>query len=147
MAFIDAVLLYIECKSGTRRPEEIEDSAIRNFLQRSQDLAPELAIMLVDTDSELDALVDRFQAILLPIQRTASNIRDLGWKPKKPFISRVVGFDKVFYGLLRVFVTYSQPSILHALQACLRYYHTYVKFVSFLVGPRINYISGEILER
>jgi hypothetical protein len=144
LAFIDSVLLYIECKA--KRTEEIGESEVRNFLQRSQDMAPELAIMLIDTDSELDSLLNRFQTILLPIQRVASGIRDQNWKSEKPFIAKVIGFHRMYFGLQRIFVTYSQPSIQHALQDCLRYYHTYVKFASFWGGPRMNYLTGEVID-
>jgi len=144
LAFVDSVLIYVECKS--KRPEEIDDSEVRNFLQRSQDLAPELAVMLTDTDSELDTLLDKFNTILLTTQRIRSGIKDPNWKPKKPFITRVAGFRNIYFGLQRVFLTHSQPSILHTLQDCLRYYHTYVKFASFLSGPRVNYITEEIMD-
>lgn len=144
LAFVDSVLVYVECKS--KRPEEIDDSEVRNFLQRSQDLAPELAVMLTDTDSELDTLLDKFNTILLTTQRIRSGIKDPNWKPEEPFITRVAGFRNIYFGLQRVFLTHSQPSILHTLQDCLRYYHTYVKFASFLGGPRVNYITEEIMD-
>ncbi len=144
LAFVDSVLIYVECKA--KRPEEINDSEVRNFLQRSQDLAPELAVMLIDTDSELDTLLDKFNTILVPTQRISSGISDPNWKPKKPFIARVAGFRNIYFGLQRVFLTHSQPSILHTLQDCLRYYHTYVKFASFLGGLRVNYITEEIID-
>jgi hypothetical protein len=140
LSFIDSVLVHVECKS--KRPSEIDDSEIRDFLQRSQDLAPEMAIMLIDTDNDLDSLLRRFQTILVSIQR----IRHPDRKPSKPSIAQVPGFRNLYFGLFRVFITDSQPSFLHALQDCLRYYHTYVKFVSFLVGPRVNYITGEIYD-
>lgn len=144
LAFVDSVLICVECKA--KRPEEIDDSEVRNFLQRSQDLAPELSVMLVDTDSELDTLLDKFNTILLATQRIRSGITDPTWQPKKPFIARVKGFRNIYFGLQRIFLTHSQPSILHTLQDCLRYYHTYVKFASFLGGPRVNYITEEIMD-
>ena len=143
LAFVDSVLIYVECKS--KRPEEIDDSEVRNFLQRSQDLAPELAIMLIDTDSELDTLLNRFDSVLLRIQRIGSGTKDPNWKPEKPSIAKVAGFNNIYFGLQRIFLTHSQPSILHALQDCLRHYHTHVKFASFLSGTRVNYITEEII--
>lgn len=144
LAFIDSVLIYVECKS--KRPEEISDSEVRNFLQRSQDLAPELAVMLTDTDSDLGALLDKFNTILISIHRISGDIKDPTWKPEKPPVSKVAGYRNIYFALQRIFLTDSQPKILHALQDCLRYYHTYIKFASFLAGPRVNYITEEIIE-
>ncbi len=144
LAFMDSVLIYVECKA--KRPEEIEASEIRNFLQRSQDLAPELAVMLVDTDGDLRPVLDRFQASLLPIKRVRSGVKRPEWKPDKPFIAKVAGFRNLHFGLYRVFITDSQPTILHVLQDCLRHYYTYIKFASFLSGPRANYITGEVFD-
>ncbi len=45
-------LLYVETKSS--RPEEIEDTEIKHFLQRGVELAPDLPILLVDTDDDLE---------------------------------------------------------------------------------------------
>ncbi|MBA7659231.1 hypothetical protein ES703_67205 [subsurface metagenome] len=144
LAFIDTILLCVESKA--KRPEDIDDSEVRNFLQRSQDLAPELSVMLVDTDSELDALIDKFNTILLSARRISMGITDRNWQPKKPFIARVAGYSNICFGLQRIFLTHSQPSIFRNLQDCLRYYHTYIKFASFWGGPRFNYITEEIIE-
>ena len=52
MAWLPRTLLYVETKSS--RPEEIEDTEIKHFLQRGVELAPDLAILLVDTDDDLE---------------------------------------------------------------------------------------------
>jgi len=52
LAGLSPTLLYVETKSS--RPEEIEDTEIKHFLQRGVELAPDLAILLVDTDDDLE---------------------------------------------------------------------------------------------
>ena len=52
MAWLPRTLLYVETKSS--RPEEIEDTVIKHFLRRGVELAPDLAILLVDTDDDLE---------------------------------------------------------------------------------------------
>ena len=52
LAWLPPTVLYVETKSY--RPEEIEDTEIKHFLQRGVELAPDLAILLVDTDDDLE---------------------------------------------------------------------------------------------
>ena len=52
MAWLPPTLLYVETKSS--RPEEIEDTEIKHFLQRGVELAPDLPILLVETDDDLE---------------------------------------------------------------------------------------------
>ena len=52
LAGLPPTLLYVETKSS--RPEEIEDTEIKHFLRRGVELAPVLAILLVDTDGDLE---------------------------------------------------------------------------------------------
>ena len=147
LAWLDSVsaLVYIECKSA--RPSEVDESELRSFLQRCQELAPEVAILLVDTDSNLQPLLDRTQAVLLPIIRKTSRTGD-DWVPDEPFISAISGeaYSGIHFGLRRVFITRSIPSIATQLRKCLRYYSTFVRHASFLSGPRIDYIKGEVLD-
>jgi hypothetical protein len=47
LAWLDPLLVYIETKSA--RPKDVEDNQIQKFLQRTQQLAPDLAIFLVSS--------------------------------------------------------------------------------------------------
>ena len=55
LAWLPPMLMYVETKSSA--PDGITESELRHFLQRGEELAPELAVLLVDTDQELDGLV------------------------------------------------------------------------------------------
>jgi len=95
LGFLNSIMLYIECKISP--PDNVEDGEIRNFLQRREELSPELTIMLVDTDSPLNKLLDKFRIILEP------KLEELSIKEIK---SNVVYIENV-----RAIVINSQPSI------------------------------------
>lgn len=60
LAKLDGALLYIEVKSSP--PKQVYDSEISAFLDRVEDLAPELAIFLMDTELRMkDKLVPMFE--------------------------------------------------------------------------------------
>jgi len=52
LAWLPPALSYVETKYS--RPEEIEDTGIKHFLRRRVELVPDLAILLVDTDDDLE---------------------------------------------------------------------------------------------
>jgi hypothetical protein len=138
-------LAYVECKSAS--PTSVSDGEIRHFLQRCQELGPEVAILLVDTDSSLQPLLDRVQDILLPLERLASGIRDEDWRPDHPFIAPIPHPDYagLHFGLHRVFITGSEPSITTQLRKCLRYYSSWVTHLTFWSPVRTDYIRGELM--
>jgi len=130
-----SALVYIECKSA--RPSEVDESELRSFLQRCQELAPEIAILLVDTDSDIQPLLDLTQDILIPVMKLASGIKDDEWAPEKPFIDTLTGneYSGIHFGMRRIFITASKPSITTQITKCLRYYSTFVRHAAFLSGP------------
>ncbi len=146
LGWLDSVsaLTYVECKTAS--PSDIGETEIRHFFQRCQELAPEIAILLVDTDSELKPLLDMAHNILLPIERVASGTGD-DWIPDKPFIRPLPDsvYSGIHFGRRRIFVTTSTPSITTQLRKCLRYYSTWVRHQSFWGEPPIDYIHGEVL--
>lgn len=146
LAWLDSVsaLVYIECKSA--RPSEVDESELRSFLQRCQELAPEIAILLVDTDSDVQPLLDLTQDILIPVMKLASGIRDDDWAPENPFIDTLTGneYSGIHFGMRRVFITASKPSITTQIEKCLRYYSTFVRHAAFLIGTPIDFIQGKL---
>lgn len=133
LATIASTLCYVECK--TSRPEDVGEKQLRYFLQRSQDLAPEIAILLLDTEDSLDKPLEQLENILTRITR---------WKPEKPFFIEPARFAGVHFGCRRIFVTNAKPSVVHNLRLCLRFYWTWLKFQSFLGGPQYNYVTEEM---
>jgi len=140
LATIASTLCYVECK--TSRPEDVTEGQLRSFLQRSQDLAPEIAVLLLDTEDPLDQLLQKLEDILTPIEQKER--AEPSWKPKKPFFREPARFAGVHFGCRRILVTNAKPNVVRNLRLCLRFYWTWLKFQFFLGGPTYNYVTGEV---
>jgi len=63
LAKLDGSLLYVEVKSSP--PKQVIDSEVRAFLDRVQDLSPDLSVFLMDTELRMkDKLVPMFELAL-----------------------------------------------------------------------------------
>jgi hypothetical protein len=133
LAWLPPNVIYIETKSS--EASQVTDSELKHFLQRGVDLAPELAILLVDTDDDLEeaGLMGRLFKVMLPAGR-----------PDKPFIAPQRGYPGVSFGYFRFYVTNSEPSIKTQLSRCLRHYNTAVKGRAFLGGEPVNFVTGDL---
>jgi hypothetical protein len=143
LAWLDPLLLYVEVKSA--HPDQVDESQLRNFLQRTVELAPDLAILLVDTDTRLAGLLDRLTGAMLPVMRKASSVGD-DWQPDRPFIRPQKDYPGISFGFQRIYVTGAKPSIVTQLRRCLQHYHAHVKGAAFLPGPSMNFVTGEVGE-
>lgn len=146
LAILGAALIYIETKS--KKHTDISDAELRYFLQRSVELAPELAILLVDTEKPLEDLLWRITEIMLPPIRVSSGL-DPQWRPQIPFISPQsdLGFESVNYGFRRIYVINSKQGILEQISRCLRHHHhSAVKDATLPDGPQINFITGRVID-
>jgi hypothetical protein len=119
VAWLDPTLVYIELKSA--RPTTVPNNQLRHFLQRTVELAPDLAILLIDTEDSLTDFLARLTRVMLPVVRAGSGIRQPDWQPERPFVRPQAGYPGVSYGYRRIYVTNSQPSILKQLRLCLRH--------------------------
>lgn len=140
LATIASTLCYVECK--TSRPEDVGEMQLRYFLQRSQDLAPEIAILLLDTEDPLDKPLEQLENILTVIKQKA--MKKPNYKPEEPFFRESARFAGVYFGCRRIFVTNARPNVVHNLRLCLQFYWTWLKFQSFLGGPQYNYVTEEV---
>lgn len=138
-------LVYIETKSS--RPSEVTDSELKHFLQRGVDLAPELAILLIDTDVDLQkqGLLNRLFELMLPTVKLANGIVDPKWRNnKEPFVAPQARYPGVCFGYRRFYVTNSEPTIQTQLSRCFRHYNNEVKGAMFLSGESVNFVTGEL---
>ncbi|MCH7621470.1 MAG: hypothetical protein IH870_06195 [Chloroflexi bacterium] len=143
LAWLPPNLIYIETKSS--RPAEITDGELRHFLQRGEDLAPELAVLLIDTESDLRDLIERLFQLMLPVVKLASGISDPDWRhDEKPFIAPQTQFPGICFGYRRFYVTNSEPSIQTQLSRCFRHYNSRVKGQTFWGGPPANLVTGSL---
>ena len=110
------------------------------------DLAPELAILLIDTEDDLGktGLLERLYEVMLPTVRLASGIQDPEWRRERPFIAPQAGYPGVSFGYFRFYITNSKPSIKRQLERCLGHYNKNVKGQTFLGGEPVNFVTGEL---
>ena len=145
LAWLPPTLMYIETKS--KRPSGLEGSELKHFLQRGEELAPDLAILLIDTEDDLDrsGFVSRLFEVMLPTVRLASGITDPTWRhDEKPLIAPIPGYREVHFGYRRFYVINSDPSIQGQLRTCLRHYHRHVKGQPFYSGLPVDFVTGEL---
>ncbi len=97
IAKLDGSLLYLEVKSSP--PKQIYDSEVDAFLERVNDLAPESAVFLMDTELRMkDKLVPMFEAALAR---------------KNAYPPPVVRIERELFGIDgRVFIVNAKESIL-----------------------------------
>jgi hypothetical protein len=135
LGWLAPTLLCVELKSA--QPSEISESELRNFLQRDQELVPDLSVLLVDTDETagVTALVDRMNSFVMPL---------VGALASQPTFGAQADFPGLSYGWKHVYVTGSTPSILTQLRRALQHYHAHVKGHSFWEGPTINFVTGKV---
>ena len=145
LAWLPPTLLYVETKSS--RPQEIKDSELLHFLQRGVELAPELAVLLIDTDDDLvkSGILDRIFELMLPSVALASGITDLDWRhDERAFIEPQRGYSGISFGYFRYYVTGTKPSIETQLRKCLRHYGAHVKNSAFVGGEHVNFATGKL---
>lgn len=121
LAWLPPVLMYVEAKSSSI--DAIPDAQIREFLQRSEELTPEISVLLVDTDSGISELIARMNSLMAaPV---ASVMGD--GEPGSALITETDDFPGVYFGWFRTYVINSEPSILTRLRRCVRHYNRHVK--------------------
>jgi hypothetical protein len=116
-------------------PSDISESELRNFLQRDQELAPDLSVLLIDTDDStgMATLVKRLNDFVMPLVGAAAS---------RPTFGTVTAHPGLFYGYRCVYISGSQPSIITQLRRALKHYYANVKDHSFWDGPGINFVTG-----
>jgi hypothetical protein len=139
LAWLPPILVYVETKSS--RPSEVSESELRQFLQRGIELAPDLAILLIDTEDDLADLISRLFDLMLPTVRANNGIADPEWRhDEKPFIAPQARYPGIIFGYRRFYVTNLEPSIRSQLSKCLRHYHSEVKDMNFYGGDSVNFV-------
>lgn len=113
VAFVDGIRVMVESKSGS--PNQITENELRLFLRRAADFNPEIAVLLIDTESNIDRQVE-----ILNRLRT-------GGDPLTPQDNH----HNLFWGARHIYVINARPSLADALSAVLRLYYSRIRHMSF----------------
>ncbi len=114
VAFVDSVRVMVECKSGSAA--QITENELSLFLCRAAEFNPEIAVLLIDTESKLDA-----QIALLNRLRTGGDE-----------ISSQDTHHNLYWGVRNVYVTNPRTNIGDSLSAVLRLYFSKIRHKAFL---------------
>jgi hypothetical protein len=110
LALVEGGLIYIEVKSSP--PKNIEGSEIQAFLTRLQDLLPQIAFFLVDTELRLrDKIIPLFET-----ERCGQ-----GPFPREAFAPIEKIADEIFLIPPRIYVLNSKRSIVKNMAVCFRH--------------------------
>lgn len=112
VAFVDGIRVMVECKSGS--PAQITETDIQLFLRRAADFNPEIAVLLIDTDSRIDQQIDMF-----------NRLRS-GGDPLKPQDTS----KNLYWGARHIYVTNTKNGIGESLSAILRLYYSKIRHIS-----------------
>lgn len=113
VAFVDGIRVMVECKSGS--PSQIGETDVQLFFRRAADFNPEIAVLLIDTESRIDQQIDIF-----------NRLRS-GGDPLKP---QDAG-KNLYWGARHIYVTNTKLGIGESLSAILRLYYSKIRHISF----------------
>lgn len=113
VAFVNNLRVWVECKSG----RDITEGQLRLFRQRVEDFSPDMAILLIDTESTIHRHVDVLNGII---------------RHGSAFLTPQDSHGALYWGSRNVYVVNTRKSIAHSLAAALRLYHAKVKHMSFV---------------
>jgi hypothetical protein len=113
VAFVDGIRIMVECKSGS--PTKITDTEINLFLQRAADFNPEIAVLLIDTESVLDQQVEMINRLRK------------GGDP----ISQQDKHHSLYWGARHIYVCNARVSIAESMSAVLRLYYSRIRHIAF----------------
>ncbi len=113
VAFVDGIRVMVECKSGS--PSQITETEMKLFLRRAADFNPEVAIMLIDTESRIEPQIDML------------NRFRMGSDPLTPQDDH----KSLYWGARHIYVVNTRVSITESLSAILRLYYSKIRHIAF----------------
>jgi hypothetical protein len=113
VAFVDGIRVMVECKSGS--PSQINETDIKLFLRRAADFNPEIAILLIDTESRIDRQIEMLNRL-----RT-------GGDPLTAQDER----HRLYWGARHIYAINARMSIADTLSSVLRLYFSRIRHVAF----------------
>lgn len=115
LAWLPPTLVYFECKTGS--PNNIEATSLREMLRRTLDLAPDLTILVLDSEGDISPVTRR-----LRMSGTVDFGVDLDMQSHA---------GKIYFGVFQhwpIYVINDDPNLLTQIRRCLRHYHSFGKW-------------------
>lgn len=122
VAWLPPTLVYVECKSGA--PAGIDTTDLRQTLRRTTDLAPDLTVVLVDTETDLGPVASKLNSASIELVNTNASSFCLPASLQTDF----GGIHSGIHEHWPVYVAGAKPSMLSQLRWCLRHYHSQGKW-------------------
>lgn len=152
IAFVNDICVFVECK--TSKPSDISETEIRWFLQRAHDFGPDIAVLLIDTDSP----------ITKPVRLAAQIARELDWLENHPEATKlpaeireglvtsgaldgysVAGYRHLYCIGHNAFITGVPESVDTSLSNALRFYYSYLRHQLIFPTPlEWDFVNGTV---
>jgi hypothetical protein len=140
VAVVNDLRVWVECKAVNAR-HGVSKPDLRRFLQRAHDFNPEVAILLVDTDAQIDATIQALNYICAEMDRALGQAAGLSQSgtasPQATFQARRT--NELWWGGANRFVTTVRRSIDTSLKAVLRLYHSDIRHYVYPYGGSPTY--------
>jgi hypothetical protein len=124
VAFVGEIRVWVECK--TSRPQDITDGDQRLFLQRAFDFRPEIAVLLVDTQSSVAKLAQDIRNIWNHMAALSVG-KEQGPEPAQLEAETIPGYNGIQWCARHVYVANVNHSVDRSLSNILRFHETYAK--------------------
>lgn len=146
VALVNNLRVWVECKSG--HPRSFTDDDLRLYLQRAHDFNPEMAVLLIDTDSSIDELIGRLNRICEDMQRQLLAYINPPAKDQPIADSFEPRYKKeLWWSSRNRFVTNVVKSVDTSLLAVLRLYHSEIRHYIYLYGRpeyAFDYVNNRV---
>ncbi len=113
VAFVDSIRVMVECKSGS--PTQITENDIKLFLRRAADFNPEIAVLLIDTESRIDRqieMLNRFRTGSDPLEAQDNH-------------------HSIYWGARHIYAINTRAGIADSLSKVLRLYYSKIRHIAF----------------
>lgn len=148
VAMVNDLRVWVECK--TTKPQDLTEEELRWYLQRAQDFNPEMAVLLIDTNSPLEEPINVLNRICAQMQWKQQELSGQA-APERRRI-QLDTFQRhhkkeLWWGGGNRFVTNVVTTLEASLMAVLRLYHNDIRHYRSPGGPpkyAYDYVAGKV---
>jgi hypothetical protein len=151
VAMVNNVRVWVECK--TKKPQDLTEEELRWYLQRAHDFNPEMAVLLIDTNSSIEEPINVLNHICAEVKWKQQALAGPASNEQRRIQLETFGRrhkKELWWGEGNRFVTNVVHSIEASLMAVLRLYHNEIRHSSSPGGlPEytFDYVAGTVTKR